>query len=108
MITVQFLYAQSSIIKNKTVDFPVWNKETAKDDWLLGEIKEKAKLYRSHDNNRIVLANGLLARVFSVKGNGATIALENLMTGNNELRAVRPEAEITLNSVDYNIGGMVG
>jgi hypothetical protein len=49
-----------------------------------------------------------MARVFSITPNAATVAIENLMTGNSELRAVRPEAEMTINGVPYVIGGLVG
>jgi len=34
--------------------------------------------------------------------------LENLMTGESELRSVRPEAILTLNGKDYPVGGLLG
>ena len=59
-------------------------------DWLIDGSPYKTEVNLSSDKKQIELTNGLLRRSFSLTPNGATIALDNLMTGQNELRAVRP------------------
>lgn len=59
-------------------------------DWLIDGSSYKTEVNLSSDKKQIELTNGLLRRSFSLTPNGATIALDNLMTGQNELRAVRP------------------
>ena len=71
----------------------------AKPDWLIEPEQFVAKV--THIENGIVLENGLARRVFRVKPNAATVQIENLMTGETELRSVRPEAMLTIN--DYEI-----
>jgi len=104
-----FLFAQSKELQESIKNLPI-AKEIRKQesDWLLGEVKEKAIISKSENNKHIILSNGLVSREFTIGPNGATIALENLMTGESELRAVRPEAVITINNKEYNIGGLKG
>ena len=66
-------------------------------DWLIDGSPYKTEVNLSSDKKQIELTNGLLRRSFSLTPNGATIALDNLMTGQNELRAVRPEAVLVIN-----------
>jgi len=40
--------------------------------------------------------------------NAATIDINNLMTGESILRGVKPEVEITINGVNYQVGGLKG
>jgi hypothetical protein len=81
---------------------------TRQDDWLLGSAEHRAEIERGTSTNEIALGNGLIRRIFRLSPNGATVALDNLMTGASLLRAVRPEAIVTLNGHEYNIGGLVG
>ena len=76
-------------------------------DWLLDGTPFEAGIYRSGPN-QISLSNGLVRRTFLLSPNAATIGLDNLMTGENMLRGVKPEATITIDSVHYNIGGLTG
>jgi hypothetical protein len=77
-------------------------------DWLLNPSAFQAGIYRTANSNEIALDNGLLRRVFRVAPNAATVALDNLMTGESELRSVRPEAMLTLNGREYPVGGLEG
>ncbi|MEM7308447.1 MAG: alpha-galactosidase [Planctomycetota bacterium] len=54
------------------------------------------------------LENGLVRRTFRLAPNGATVALSNLRTGESLLRAVRPEAAVTIDGVRYEVGGLQG
>ncbi|MEX2185717.1 MAG: hypothetical protein WD875_02940 [Pirellulales bacterium] len=75
-------------------------------DWLLDAAAAKAIVSASDDE--LVLTNGLVRRVIRLKPNAATIALDNLMTGASMLRAVEPEATVTLGGKQYAVGGLIG
>jgi len=77
-------------------------------DWMINPAPFQAGVYRTSNSNEVALDNGLVRRVFRVAPNAATVALENLMTGESELRSVRPEAILTLNGKDYPVGGLLG
>jgi hypothetical protein len=75
-------------------------------DWLLDPSSARATVQESDE--QLVLANGLVRRTFRLKPAGATIALDNLMTGQAMLRAVDREAAIKLDGKEYAVGGLVG
>ena len=77
-------------------------------DWLIDGSSYKSTAQTTHDGKRLELTNGLLRRTFLLAPNAATIALDNLMTGQNELRAVRPEALLVINGKEYPVGGLTG
>lgn len=77
-------------------------------DWLIDGSSYKSKIQTTHEGKRLELTNGLLRRTFLLAPNAATIALDNLMTGQNELRAVRPEALLVINGKEYPVGGLTG
>ncbi|MGO8929372.1 MAG: hypothetical protein ACLQU3_21105 [Limisphaerales bacterium] len=77
-------------------------------DWLLDPSSFKAKVIRSVDGREVVLDNGLVRRVIRLVPSAATVAFENLMTGEPIIRAVRPEACVVLDGVRYEIGGLSG
>lgn len=58
--------------------------------------------------NEISLENGLIRRTFRLAPDGATVGLDSLMTGVSLLRAVKPEASVTLDGREYPIGGFTG
>lgn len=77
-------------------------------DWLIDGSEYTAEIKLTNDGKRLELSNGLLRRTVLLSPNAATIALDNLMTGESELRAVRPEAELVLNGKSYPVGGLTG
>jgi len=77
-------------------------------DWLVDPSPFKAKCIRLTDGQQMELNNGLIRRVFSLKPTCATVAIDNLMTGESILRSVRPEAVVELNGVRFEIGGLGG
>lgn len=77
-------------------------------DWLIDGSSYKSTTQTTHEGKRLELTNGLLRRTFLLAPNAATIALDNLMTGQNELRAVRPEALLVINGKEYPVGGLTG
>ena len=68
----------------------------------------KAGVYRTDTPNEIAIANGLVRRTFRLAPNGATVGLDNLMTGQAILRGVKPEAIVTIDDVRYEVGGLTG
>ena len=89
---------------------PVWNPAQApKTDWLVDNRNFKAGIYRSLQADEIILWNGLLRRTWHFNGDGiACTDLLNPLTGQQLIRAVRPEARIVVNGKDWNIGGLIG
>ena len=77
-------------------------------DWLVNPAPYRATISVDPHNNHVVIQNGLIRRVLCTAPEAATIAFDNLMTGQSLLRAVRPEALITLNGTQYPVGGLTG
>ncbi len=108
-----FLFAQSSFAAPVTAPTTVPT-ATAADlapagtDWLVTPITQKAVVYQSADGREIILTNGLIRRTWRISPNVATVAFDNLMTGESILRAVEPEARVKLDGADIDIGGLVG
>lgn len=77
-------------------------------DWLLDASSFFANVDRNEGRHEISLSNGLVRRVFRLAPNAANIAIDNLMTGESELRAVRPEAVVTVDDYELEVGGLEG
>ena len=77
-------------------------------DWLIKPIKGKAQVIIASDKKNITLNNGLVKRVFRIQPNVACIDYENLSNGQQLLRAIKPEASVTIDGRVYNIGGLYG
>ena len=75
-------------------------------DWLIDNSKVKAGVYQANNGKEIILTNGLIARVFCVAPNLATVDYINLMTGESLLRAVSNEGVVTIDGKKYTIGGL--
>ena len=90
-------------------ELPLYKKADIREktDWLIEQSSKQAAVYRDGEGN-LVLSNGLVSRIFSIKPNGATIGLDNLMNNASLLRSIRPEAELVINGHTFPIGGLVG
>lgn len=75
-------------------------------DWLIQAPSQQARI--SIQGKYITLTNGLSRRSFYQGENLACIDYQNLSNGQQLLRAVHPEARITLNGKSYQVGGMEG
>ena len=78
-----------------------------KQDWLIDSIRERAHVAR-HGSNELALENGLIRRTFRIAPNAATVAIDNLMTGESMLRAVKPEAIVEIDGRKWDVGGLIG
>ena len=77
-------------------------------DWLVQAVGRRAGIYRNADGSELILDNGLIRRTFRIRPNGATVNLDNLMTGASLLRCVKPEALVTLDGREIEVGGLKG
>lgn len=95
-------------VSRQISQLPVWKGQTANEDWLIAKPTAKAELFRTVDPKEIVLSNGLVARTFRISPNAATVGLEELTKGNELVRAASPEALVTIDGIDYEVGGLTG
>jgi len=77
-------------------------------DWLLEEGLGAAAIFRGTDDETVVLANGIVARIFKIGTVHGTVGLEDLATGNSILRAAGCEAELALDGNRFELGGLAG
>jgi len=89
----------------------IWNNANDKiyeKDWLVNPLAEKANVYKTEDGKNIILYNGLVKRAFRIQPNVVCIDYKNLSNGQQLLRAIKPEARVTINNKEYNVGGLHG
>jgi len=104
LFQVDFCFAQTYFSS-----LPVWTqKTTSLTDWLVVNAGIKAEVYRSEDYKEIILDNGLLRRTFRLQPNIACIDFTNLSSGEQLLRAISPEAKLTISGKNYKVGGLYG
>ncbi len=77
-------------------------------DWLIKPLKVRARVIVDRDHKNITLNNGLVKRVFRIQPNVACIDFENLSSGQQLLRAIKPEASLNIDGRAYNVGGLYG
>ncbi|MDR3252887.1 MAG: hypothetical protein LBT35_04920, partial [Tannerella sp.] len=82
--------------------------ETTQSDWLIDNHAFVSTFRVSEDGKDLILSNGLVSRVFRVTPNLATTGLYQLSTGQNHIRATRPEGSIVVDGTVFNIGGLSG
>ena len=90
------------------VSLPVYKPSLITGDWLITPVSQKAGVFQTNAGKDVVLSNGLLSRRFRVSPNLATVDYKNLVTDEQFVRSVRPEALLTLNSKTYAVGGLYG
>ncbi|NKB65455.1 MAG: alpha-galactosidase [Candidatus Latescibacteria bacterium] len=86
---------------------PVWP-TTDQPDWLLDDSSYQAGAFRGGSDTDLILTNDLVRRHFRLAPNAATVGFDNLANGQAILRGVKPEAEIELDGVAWEIGGLQG
>lgn len=77
-------------------------------DWMLNPAAYKAVIKPSVSGKEITLNNGLVKRTFRLKPNLVCTDYTNLVNGQQLLRSVKPEARLTINGKNYNVGGLIG
>lgn len=92
-------------------DLPVWKDvfdKTVPQDWLIKTPEQKAGVYLSADKKDLILYNGLVRRSFRITPNLVCFDFQNMTNGQQLLRAVRPEAFVTIHGKTYAVGGLKG
>lgn len=77
-------------------------------DWLLDGKQYTAGVFRGSEPSDLILSNGLIERRFRITPNLACYSMRNLPEGQELIRAIQPEAMITLNGSEEEIGGLQG
>lgn len=77
-------------------------------DWLLNATNYNASISKVNNEKDIILTNGLVRRIFRVTPNVACTGYENLISGQQLLRAVKPEAIVEIDGMQMNVGGLSG
>ena len=72
------------------------SQQPSKTDWLINPTSFRAGVFRTSSPDEIALDNKLIRRTFRLAPNGATVAFDNLVTGESMLRGVKPEAILTI------------
>jgi hypothetical protein len=101
LVKSSLLKAQSNSVKQSN------NKQSVLKDWLLSNHSYQAKVLPSADAKEIVLENGLVKRVFRNQGTIACISFQNLINGQEIIRAISPEAIVMVNGQSLPIGGWI-
>lgn len=86
----------------------VWLRAAPPVDWLVDPAPYPARVTTRDEGREIEMANGLLRRVFRFQENLATVALDQLVSGQSVLRAVQPEAVVVLDGRRHEVGGLKG
>ena len=86
---------------------PTYVPTVANSDWLIEKPKIKAAISKK-GNGQLVMSNGLVSRTICIAPNAASISLKNLVTEEEFIRAVQPEAIVDIDGTAYKIGGLSG
>lgn len=102
------LHAQSSSVqlKAKQNSKAVKIKSVNSKDWLIDNSNYDARIEQKE--NQIILDNGLVRRSFLLSSNIACVDYTNLVTGQQLIRSITPEASVVINKTNYEIGGLHG
>lgn len=77
-------------------------------DWLIHPATAKAQVLVHPDGKTIELNNGFLRRSFRLQPNLVCFDYYNLSSGQQFIRAIKPEAKVTINGKTYAVGGLYG
>ncbi|MFD1163719.1 hypothetical protein [Hwangdonia seohaensis] len=78
------------------------------EDWLINNQNFIANIWKSEDEKSIVMSNGIISRTFRITPNAGTTSLKVLSKQEEHIRAVKPEAILSINGFTVNVGGLTG
>jgi hypothetical protein len=105
VLAIHSLYAQTNSISV----IGHWQDTIPAKDWLIHSGDFKAKVSQSANGKEVYLYNGLLKRKFVISGSSLGCTdYKNLINGQQLLRSISPEAKVTINAVEYAVGGLTG
>ncbi len=100
MKTTLFLLAFIGLYTNNT------QAQSVVKDWLIAPVTQRSEI--KIGDKSLELNNGLISRRIHILPNASTTSFKNLVTGEQFIRSVRPEARIVLDGKTYNVGGLYG
>ena len=77
-------------------------------DWLVSKPALNARVFRNENSNELILSNGIVSRTFRITPNAATTSLKVLSKQEEHVRAVKPEAVVSVNGFTVSVGGLKG
>ena len=83
-------------------------KDGVQEDFLIKNLTAEANVFRNDRNKELILSNGLISRSFRLSPNAATTSLKILTNQQELIRAVKPEALVTINGFTIKVGGLTG
>ena len=78
------------------------------EDWLIDNINFKADVWKSEDEKSIIMSNGIISRTLIITPNAATTSLKVISKQEEHIRAIKPEAVLSINGFTVNVGGLTG
>ena len=66
-------------------------------DWLVHSFPSRARAYKDAKATSIILSNGLVKRTFRITPDIACVDFQNLVSGEQLIRSVKPEAVLIIN-----------
>ena len=79
----------------------------AQSDWLI-KTPKIVSVVEQQNKKELVLSNGLISRTIRLSPNAATVSMLNLVTAEEYIRAVKPEALVSIDGNSYPVGGLQG
>ena len=79
----------------------------AQKDWLIATPELNSSIYQD-GQRELIISNGLISRTFRLIPDAATVSLSNLVTGEEYIRSVKPEAMVSIDGISYAVGGLSG
>jgi hypothetical protein len=105
VLTIHSLHAQTNSIS--VVGH--WQDTIPDRDWLIHPGDFKAKISQTANGKEVYLHNGLVKRKFVIAGSSLGCTdYKNLINGQQLLRSISSEAKVTINAVEYAVGGLIG
>jgi hypothetical protein len=104
-------HGDGSAVEQKLEKLPVYHPATTsrdRGDWLLDEVPAPAQVFRNSEGSDLILSNGLVRRQFRLLPSMTCFGFTNLVTGEEMIRALKPEAEVEIDGKRYAIGGVKG
>jgi hypothetical protein len=107
LLVISFYWSQAQIKSIAIIN--KWQDTSPTKDWLIQNDDFKANILQSANGKVIYLYNGLVKRKFVIAGSSvACTDYKNLINGQQLLRAINAEAKVTINTVEYAVGGLKG
>lgn len=85
-----------------------WPAMDSENDWLVTSIKSPVEIEISSDGKDLTMANSIISRTWRLTPNAACISFKNLISDGQFIRSICPEAIMTIDGAEYQIGGLDG